>query len=315
MSTGTARLPRTESGRDVLAVVRTRPVFAFTVLAYVISWLFFYLPSLLGIDMKGPVAFRLQAIGIFGPAIAALVVAAIHDRTPTGIPGRSRWPVFAGAAVFFAAFSWLTRETWFGAGDPAVSYVLAGVEILIWAGIIAGVLGGRRGVRAVMHSLAERPSWVWLVVVLAAPVAVALAGLAITRALGNDVQPFLRTGSWQTILGGVVTVFIATFISGGGNEEPGWRGFAMPHLQARYSPLVASLIVGVVIGLWPLPAALHRLLRRQHRVCEQRHGAALPDYYEHGPRYRADIPVQPSSRRSASGHAVPRQREHDRRLY
>jgi membrane protease YdiL (CAAX protease family) len=35
-------------------------------------------------------------------------------------------------------------------------------------------------------------------------------------------------------------------------EETGWRGFLLPHLLKRYSPLVSTLLLGVVIwgGLW-----------------------------------------------------------------
>ena len=40
---------------------------------------------------------------------------------------------------------------------------------------------------------------------------------------------------------------------GGGNEEPGWRGFTLPHLQRRYSPLFSSVMIGVVWSLRHLP--------------------------------------------------------------
>lgn len=42
-------------------------------------------------------------------------------------------------------------------------------------------------------------------------------------------------------------------VSGGLNEEPGWRGFAQPHLNDRYSALTASLNIGIVWAFWHLP--------------------------------------------------------------
>lgn len=58
--------------------------------------------------------------------------------------------------------------------------------------------------------------------------------------LGSRVGPYLGTF--------VVTLFLL-----GGLEEPGWRGFALPRLQERFTPFRATLVVGVVWGLWHLP--------------------------------------------------------------
>ncbi len=39
-------------------------------------------------------------------------------------------------------------------------------------------------------------------------------------------------------------------------EEPGWRGFALPRLQAAYGPVVGTVILGTLHSVWHLPAML-----------------------------------------------------------
>ena len=53
--------------------------------------------------------------------------------------------------------------------------------------------------------------------------------------------------------------FLSVFLWGGGNEELGWRGFALPRLQEKFSPFVASLIIGVIWTLWHAPPGIIEL--------------------------------------------------------
>src|SRR5918995_2136365 len=46
------------------------------------------------------------------------------------------------------------------------------------------------------------------------------------------------------------------FLVNGGPEEPAWRGFALPRLQKRHSPIKATLFLGTIWGLWHLPLLL-----------------------------------------------------------
>ena len=58
--------------------------------------------------------------------------------------------------------------------------------------------------------------------------------------------PFLFT----TYLPKVVMVFLIVSLW----EEIGWMGFALPRLQEKYGPLLASVVLGVLWALWHLPA-------------------------------------------------------------
>jgi membrane protease YdiL (CAAX protease family) len=49
----------------------------------------------------------------------------------------------------------------------------------------------------------------------------------------------------------IILIFLSPFW-----EEIGWRGFLLPNLQEKYSPLTAALIIGFVWGLWHLPGIL-----------------------------------------------------------
>lgn len=48
----------------------------------------------------------------------------------------------------------------------------------------------------------------------------------------------------------LLSIVVAVLIVG---EELGWRGFLLPYLLQRYSPVASSLIVGIVWAVWHLP--------------------------------------------------------------
>jgi len=164
-------------------LVDARPVAAFFVLAYAISWVAWLGPIL---DLAEPFGTLGFLLGGFGPFLAALLV------------------------------------TWIGS-DSVRAWVR---RIVDWR-------------------VAPR----WYLAALAVPllvVALTSVGLAV---LGASVDPGLLPGRVSLVL----VSFVSIALVGGGNEEPGWRGLALPKLQEQYAPVPATLILGVVWALWHLP--------------------------------------------------------------
>jgi membrane protease YdiL (CAAX protease family) len=75
-----------------------------------------------------------------------------------------------------------------------------------------------------------------------------LVNLAL-QVLGADVDWSLLPGR----LPGYLLALLLTATLFGGLEEPGWRGYALPRLQARHTPFRATLLLGLAWGVWHVP--------------------------------------------------------------
>jgi hypothetical protein len=118
--------------------------------------------------------------------------------------------------------------------------------------IVVGLLEGWRGVGAFLGRVFRWGTrWYWLFV---AP-ALVIAYLAVAVALNVAFGATLGSTAHLAGMGGRVVELV---LLGGVWEEPGWTGFALPALQARYAgrrygTLQASLILGVLRGIWHIP--------------------------------------------------------------
>jgi membrane protease YdiL (CAAX protease family) len=80
-----------------------------------------------------------------------------------------------------------------------------------------------------------------------------IIGFGITNVLnGRSWFPQVSQGADLAITV-TVTFFSVLLYSGGINEESGWRGFVQHRLQARYSPLIANVLVWFIIVIWHIP--------------------------------------------------------------
>jgi uncharacterized protein len=172
--------------------IKNHDLLTYFVLTFLITWgcWITVILTLPGRDIKNltPVGMLMEYIGLWGPALAAILVAAV-TRGKAGMK-----------ALFGRLLIWRVPGKW---------YLLA---LILWP--VISILA------AFWHaSVTNRP-------------------------LSLDWSRWTTLGS--VVLGGLLVGYHA-------DEEIGWRGFALPRLLERWNALTASIVLGVIWGLWHLP--------------------------------------------------------------
>jgi membrane protease YdiL (CAAX protease family) len=124
---------------------------------------------------------------------------------------------------------------------------------LVAAVIVVGVTEGRAGYRTWgARMLRWRVGWVWWVVAIGTPLAVLVVAAAANVTVWGAPVPVLTQLPWSSLA--LFAAFrLVNPLDGPFGEEPGWRGYALPELQVRRSPLVAGLTLAAVVTLWHVP--------------------------------------------------------------
>ncbi len=118
---------------------------------------------------------------------------------------------------------------------------LGGFGPMLAAMVLArGEPGGIRGLLRPLGAWRVHP--VWYLAALFLPGGVMSVGLAILSLVNVYAGPwFFPPANAQRI----VAMFLVPLV-----EEIGWRGYALPRLQATRGPVVATLILGVMWAVW-----------------------------------------------------------------
>ena len=116
--------------------------------------------------------------------------------------------------------------------------------------IMIRLLEGQAGVARWRQSMKQtHAGWQWYAFILLGIPAVSLLGIIVLPGALGSFQGFP-----PHFLITYLVSFILIFFGGGPlGEEPGWRGFALPHLQPRYGALRGTLLLGVLWNFWHLP--------------------------------------------------------------
>ncbi len=172
-----------------VSLLTRRPVAAFFVLTYVISWAIWLSMVVLSLDIQTLLGRVLNIVAIFGPTLAGLILTAVHH------------------------------------GSSGV-----------------GQLIGR------LWRPQPRPAWIGVALFL--PLVIMAAAAALAFFLGELTLATAASAGWLLLLGEFVRIF---FFGGPLGEEIGWRGYALPRLLRDHSPMKASVLLGLVWGMWHAP--------------------------------------------------------------
>jgi uncharacterized protein len=117
--------------------------------------------------------------------------------------------------------------------------------------VVSAATSGRVGLRRLGSSLLRwRVAPVWSLVSLLLLPATMLLAIVLRAAFDRTIDMLRFRDEWTTL----PAHFIYLLVLGGPlGEEPGWRGFALPRLQARYGPVLASIWLGLLAAGWHLP--------------------------------------------------------------
>jgi len=113
---------------------------------------------------------------------------------------------------------------------------------------IAMSFGGLSGVRALLRRLFQLRSSVliWYIAAIILPSSSVLVATALARALHEEAPVIPIEALLPTI-----AIQLGTGALG---EELGWRGFLLPLLQRKTSPVISALIMSVLWSLWHSPS-------------------------------------------------------------
>ncbi len=141
------------------------------------------------------------------------------------------------------------------AGYSTVVVIIGAFAPLLAALTLVAREGGREGLKAFFRNAFDfhiKP--LYLVLALALPLIIHLISHYLALAVGLDVARTLFPAEISVspvIL--AIPYFFLMLVLGGGQEEFGWRGYAQEPLQNQLGVIPASLIIGVIWGIWHLP--------------------------------------------------------------
>ncbi len=234
------------------------PILLFLLISFSWTWAFWFGSLLFDDDW----AIRKIIAGMgFGPAIAAIFLSSlrgrhcvVHSRKWWGWYNLSFFTLLVSYLSMLITGDGLTAHDFKAAQPPGISILnilLSTLSAAIGAFIVAATFGAKAPIYQGCLSLQRNGKWLLIATLL--PLVWHLTGLFLAYMQGKTVPDVLGGLDWFSWLIYSVRSVIFTLVVVAVGEELGWRGWLLPALQNKYSPLISAVLLGIVWGLWHFP--------------------------------------------------------------
>jgi membrane protease YdiL (CAAX protease family) len=164
-----------------------------------------------------------------------------------------RWPLVSFFVLAYSICAIAFFSSYIVPLQPFSPVWLIGIFSPTIAGfIMASVMDGWPGVKRLLAGYTRwRIGWKWYLAAASLGIVPFLVAL-VYIALGNPptgLKPGITIATYLILL-------VQTLLAGPLAEESGWRGFALPRMEARWGALNASLVLGVLWTFWHVPQYL-----------------------------------------------------------
>ncbi|UCF95882.1 MAG: CPBP family intramembrane metalloprotease [Spirochaetaceae bacterium] len=249
---------RDDTVKRITEWIRHHQVLAFFILAYAITWpglflIYFIFP---GNQIVEALAFPV----VFSPALSAMLISGIAEPLPKNKRIRARWITFVTSWVLASTVQILYFWKINGLDPMLVVIIISCIFAIFPAWVLSSAYARTPGIRKHFSTILKpRGPMRWYLVVFLIFPGIPLLSMGITRLFGGQAEFYLADLGFKGAAIVLLLEFLRGFLlTGGINEESGWRGFALPRLQARCPVIVSAGIVWFFWASWHLPYDIGR---------------------------------------------------------
>ncbi|MBE0685976.1 MAG: CPBP family intramembrane metalloprotease [Anaerolineaceae bacterium] len=233
--------------------IKRHQLLAYFILTYVITWILLFIFQPFYLEGQRLVA-PLISLSVFAPALVSIGLSTMlnsgpreGNRKPAVIAFIIAWILASLIIVLYLVINQEMEVTF----RFVIVCVITG---LLPSFVVSSIFSTTPAVRdQLLTYIKPRGSIGYYLLALGLIPAIWLLGNLLSRAMGMDVSFSRYTVVDAKLVLMVILFYFYNIIYGGLSEEPGWRGFALPRLQSKFSPLIASLILGVIWAVWHAP--------------------------------------------------------------